>query len=246
MKRRLRRNVKGTTEKDEDDNSSTYSSPGKEKENLSPSSSRGRSSMDTHHHQFITLLKDFDQNVAMTKKDILTNYQVLTEELTLPFHVALTKLPSQIKVMKWGDYLEMKKNQSTAAAVVPVPGSEEDANTFLVPGSSKQSFKTPAVRGKLAKNKLPIITPKFDPSTPASAISKRLPKPGEMLLSMKGSPVSNPSQTPLSIRGSSALASSEDLIALLSNKETLANALKDKNACEAIVNAYSTVKKMKD
>lgn len=28
----------------------------------------------------------------------------------------------------------MKKNQSTAAAVVPVPGSEEDANTFLVPG----------------------------------------------------------------------------------------------------------------
>lgn len=43
--------------------------------------------------------------VAMTKKDILTNYQVLTEELTLPFHVALTKLPSQIKVMKWGDYL---------------------------------------------------------------------------------------------------------------------------------------------
>ena len=67
-----------------------------------------------------------------------------------------------------------------------------------------------------------------------------------MLLSMKCSPVSNPSQTPLSILGSSALASSEDLIALLSNKETLANALKDKNACEAIVNAYSTVKKMKD
>ena len=65
-----------------------------------------------------------------------------------------------------------------------------------------------------------------------------------MLLSMKGSPVSNPSQTPLSIRGSSALASSEDLIALLSNKETLANALKilkrTPDSYESFINIHIT------
>ena len=132
MKRgRPRRNVKGAAEKDEEDNASTFSSsPGKEKENLSPISSRGRLSIDTHHHQFMTLLKDFDQNgihtrdrgfplsptvdhqnnltiyylVALTRKDVLTHYQVVTEELTLPFLTALMKLPSQIKNMKWGEY----------------------------------------------------------------------------------------------------------------------------------------------
>lgn len=66
---------------------------------------------------------------------------------------------------------------------------------------------------------LPAITPKFDPTTPASAVTnKRLPKPGEvnlltlcfqrhaplyfffqMLVSLKGSPVAVPNTS--SVRG---------------------------------------------
>jgi len=59
MKRKPRR--KGAANEENSDNDSCCSSPVKEKENLSPDKN-GRQSMDTHQHQFITLLKDFDQN----------------------------------------------------------------------------------------------------------------------------------------------------------------------------------------
>nr|CAG4637145.1 EOG090X08VB [Ceriodaphnia reticulata]SVE73033.1 EOG090X08VB [Ceriodaphnia reticulata] len=89
---------------------------------------------------------------------------------------------------------------------------------------------------------LPIITPKFDPSTPAT-INKRLPKPGEMLVSLKGSPVAVPNQTSSVVRGMSSLAIGDDsdkLVALLNNPEALNNALKDKNAFKAFVKAYNS------
>lgn len=60
MKRRPRR--KAGTDKDDEDSASTCSTPVKDKENLSPSNTRGRPSFDTHKQKFITLLKDFDQN----------------------------------------------------------------------------------------------------------------------------------------------------------------------------------------
>lgn len=41
----------------------------------------------------------------MTKKDIVTQNQMISDNLTLPFLTALMKLPSQVKSMKWGDYL---------------------------------------------------------------------------------------------------------------------------------------------
>ena len=47
--------------------------------------------------------------VAMTKKDMLTNGQLLAEKLTLPFCTVLMKMPPQIKNMKWGDYLVRTK-----------------------------------------------------------------------------------------------------------------------------------------
>ncbi len=53
------------------------------------------------HNNFVYL-------VAMTKKEMLSNGQLMAEKLTLPFCTALMKMPHQIKNMKWGDYLVRK------------------------------------------------------------------------------------------------------------------------------------------
>lgn len=58
MKGRPRRKA---TENEEEDTSSC-GSPVKDKENFSPKSNKSRQSMETQQNQFITLLKDFDQN----------------------------------------------------------------------------------------------------------------------------------------------------------------------------------------
>lgn len=245
MKRRPRR--KAGADRDEEDNASSCSTPTKDKENLSPST-KGRQSVDVYQQQFLALLANFDQNVAMTKKEMLSNGQLMAEKLTLPFCTALMKMPHQIKNMKWGDYLKLRanSNQATSSALSTIidkhpPETQNDMHNFAVPSAK---METPALRSssRLAKNKLPIITPKFDPSTPAT-INKRLPKPGEMLVSLKGSPVAVPNQTTYTIRGMSSLAAGDDsdkLVALLNNPETLNNALKDKNALKAFMKAYNS------
>jgi len=154
-------------------------SPVKEKENLSPPKheKNGRLSMTARQHQFNTLLKDFDQNVAMTKKDIHTRLQMVAENLTVPFTTFIIKLPSTVKNMKWCDYLVKMKNGEVQTDL-PIIMS---ASKSLVPTTQSRMETTPALRSssRLAlSKKFPAITPKFDPSTPA--LNKRLPKPGEV------------------------------------------------------------------
>ena len=75
MKRKPRR--KGAASEEVSDNDSSCGSPVKEKENLSPPKN-GRQSMDAHQHQFITLLKDFDQNgnaSIIAQKRSLSNWK---------------------------------------------------------------------------------------------------------------------------------------------------------------------------
>lgn len=122
MKRRPRRKA---TDNEEEDVASSCGSPVKDKENFSPKSVKSRHSIETQQELFITVLKDFDQNgiilivffynilnnswlyvtVAMTKKDIYTNALVIADNTSLPFLQTLTKLPSWVKNMKWGDFL---------------------------------------------------------------------------------------------------------------------------------------------
>jgi len=251
MKRKPRR--KGAASEEVSDNDSSCGSPVKEKENLSPPKN-GRQSMDAHQHQFITLLKDFDQNVAMTKKDIYTRLQMVGENLTVPFTTFIIKLPSAVKNMKWGDYLKMKAKSNEEKKIdLPVvklnPETCISNHKFLAP-STKSNLETPAVRqsSRLAMSKkFPAITPKFDPSTPG-VVNRRLPKPGEMLVSLRGSPVAIPTQmNPIPMRSVSNLAATEEkdvLVALLSNPETLNSALKDKTTCKAFIKAFNDVGKI--
>lgn len=59
MKRKPRRKV--DSEREEEDNASSCSTPVKDKENLSPATIKGSPSINSHV-RFTTLLKDFDQN----------------------------------------------------------------------------------------------------------------------------------------------------------------------------------------
>nr|SVE71144.1 EOG090X08VB [Daphnia similis] len=65
---------------------------------------------------------------------------------------------------------------------------------------------------------IPIITPKFDPSTGA-IINKRLPKPGEVLFSLKGSPVASTHSTKLPARELPSLAATEDKFSIKNCKK---------------------------
>nr|CAG4651112.1 EOG090X08VB [Simocephalus serrulatus]SVE94335.1 EOG090X08VB [Simocephalus serrulatus] len=236
MKKKPRRNV--TSERDEEDNASSCSTPVKDKENFSPRPSL----INVKQNRYNILLRDFDDNVAMTKSDILTQSQVTVENVTYPFVNVIMKMPPQIKNKKWADY---KKMQTSLFKLVP-----ETSNThaFAIP-SVPLKLETPALRSssRLAKNKLPVITPKFDPSTPAT-VNKRYPKPGETLVSLKGSPVGIPNQA-YTTRGISNLAVADEtdvLASLLNNPEIVTNALKDKNTCKAFVKAYNSAKMRKD
>lgn len=60
MKKRLR--YKAETEKDEEGDVSSFGTPVKDKENLSPRPSL----MDDNHHKYIALLQDFDSNGKQT------------------------------------------------------------------------------------------------------------------------------------------------------------------------------------
>ncbi|KAK4020952.1 hypothetical protein OUZ56_002889 [Daphnia magna] len=244
---------KASSEKEYEDNASSCSTPpAKDKENCFPSSIRERPSSDDdqQQRQIIALRKDYDQNVAMTIKDMLANKQVMIEKLTVRFYTAsLMKMPEKIKKMKWADYLKMKENVSQETPNVlpqndnPSQESVSGLHTFAVPtGLSK--METPALRSssRLAKNKIPIITPKFDPSTGA-IINKRLPKPGEVLFSLKGSPVaSNTHSAKLSARELSSLAATEDkdlVVAFLKKPENF-------NTFKAFEKTYNSHKMRKE
>ncbi|KAI9564492.1 hypothetical protein GHT06_008231 [Daphnia sinensis] len=242
---------KASSEKECEENLSSCSTPpAKDKENCFPASIRERSSFAiTQQQQIIALRKDYDNNVAMTIMDMLTNKQVMIENLTRPFCTALVKMPPNIKKMKWADYLKMKEDATQETLNVlplndnPSQESVPDLHTFAVPtGLSK--METPALRSssRLAKNKIPIITPKFDPSTGA-IITKRLPKPGEVLFSLKGSPVAtNTHSTKLSARELSNLAATEDkdlVVAFLKNPENF-------NTFKAFEKTYNSRKMRKE
>nr|CAG4639312.1 EOG090X08VB [Daphnia magna]SVE83164.1 EOG090X08VB [Daphnia magna] len=134
---------KASSEKEYEDNASSCSTPpAKDKENCFPSSIRERPSSDDdqQQRQIIALRKDYDQNVAMTIKDMLANKQVMIEKLTVRFYTAsLMKMPEKIKKMKWADYLKMKENVSQETPNVlpqndnPSQESISGLHTFAVP-----------------------------------------------------------------------------------------------------------------
>ncbi|EFX73732.1 hypothetical protein DAPPUDRAFT_307600 [Daphnia pulex] len=214
---RMRRKASVTNQ---EDNASSCSTPpsSKDKKNRFPTF------VDEDKQQKIVLRKDFDKNVEMTIKDMLANKQVLIEKLTIPFITAILKMPLNIKKMKWGGYLKLRKNQSQETSnTLPDKAIEtnHDAHNFaLSTGSSK--METPAIRSssRLANNKIPIFTPKFDPAT-GDIINTRLQIPGETLYSEKGSPVVPSNPLKLSAREFANLTTDKELVvAFLNNPET--------------------------
>ncbi|XP_046464443.1 uncharacterized protein LOC124210423 [Daphnia pulex] len=217
---RIRRKASVTNQ---EDNSSSCSTPpsSKDKKNRFPT-------FVDEDKQKIVLRKDFDRNVEMTLKDMLENKQRMIESLTLPFISAILKIPLNVKKMKWGEYLKLRKNQSQETPnTLPDKAIEtnHDAHNFaLSTGSSK--METPAIRSssRLANNKIPIFTPKFDPAT-GDIINTRLQIPGERLYSEKGSPVeSNPSK--LSARKLTAVGDEESVVAFFENNPETLNTYK--------------------
>lgn len=175
----------------------------------------------------------------MATKEIHNRYQQVVDSLTLPFLTALIsseKLPNRVRNLKWGDYLKLRSG--APVATVPAPLVSKAL-------TSTSKLNTPAVRtsSRLAVSKklLPPVTPKFDPSTP---FASRMPKIGETLMSINGSPVGLPPTTPLSVRGVAGSDEKELLVALLSNKETLANALKDRRTRPGLLAALKNAGKL--
>nr|CAH0106983.1 unnamed protein product [Daphnia galeata] len=239
---RTRRKVSVT---DQEDSASSCSTPpaSKDKENHFPTSFD-----EDQQQQIIALRKDFEKTVEMTIKDMLTSKQMMIEKLTVPFCSALVKMPVKIKKMKWSEYLKLRANPSQETSNPKVDKVERkaietnnDVHTFAAPtGSSK--METPALRSssRLAKNKIPIITPKFDPAT-GVIVDKRLPIPGETLYSLKGSPVGTNSSN-LSLRELSCFTEVEnkDLVyEFLKKPETL-------NTFKGFIKTYNSHRMQKE
>ncbi|XP_071085384.1 borealin-like isoform X1 [Haliotis cracherodii] len=68
--------------------------------------------------------------------------------------------------------------------------------------SLRSKYRTPSQRSMAASGwETPLITPKFDPKLPYTPAGVRDPRPGERLLSITGSPVSNPADPAVKLTG---------------------------------------------
>nr|CAG4641826.1 EOG090X08VB [Eurycercus lamellatus] len=103
MKTRTRRNKRTSSQEPQENQEdvSTCSTPGKEKENITPT--KTGKTVSTHKKHCEALLKDFDHNVAMNKKEIHIQSQLVAEKLTMPFFNVLIKIPTDVKNMEWAN-----------------------------------------------------------------------------------------------------------------------------------------------
>ncbi|XP_046552880.1 borealin-like isoform X2 [Haliotis rubra] len=68
--------------------------------------------------------------------------------------------------------------------------------------SLRSRYRTPSQRSMATSGwETPLITPKFDPKLPYTPAGVRDPRPGERLLSITGSPVSNPADPAVKLTG---------------------------------------------
>ncbi|GFQ99484.1 uncharacterized protein TNCT_360471 [Trichonephila clavata] len=84
---------------------------------------------------------------------------------------------------------ERKRSLSANAGTRPLPIPRPPTNTFsrLSRTVSDSSLLTPARQNRLSNM---VVTPKFNPLYPVSKMA-RIPKPGELVMSMSGSPLQN-------------------------------------------------------
>lgn len=84
---------------------------------------------------------------------------------------------------------ERKRSLSANASMRPLPIPRPPTNTFsrLSRTVSESALATPAKQNRLSNM---IVTPKFNPLYPVSKMA-RIPKPGELVMSMSGSPLQN-------------------------------------------------------
>ncbi|CAL1278134.1 unnamed protein product [Larinioides sclopetarius] len=103
-------------------------------------------------------------------------------------------------VIESGKYLAMsakkktlkkeKKRSFSANASRPLTIPRPPTNTFsrLSRTVSESILSTPLRSNRLSNM---VVTPKFDPKKPVNALMARVPKPGELVMSMSGSPIQN-------------------------------------------------------
>ncbi|KAF8766936.1 borealin-like isoform X2 [Argiope bruennichi] len=106
---------------------------------------------------------------------------------------------------------EKKRSLSASASARPLAVSRPPTNTFsrLSRTASESALNTPCKSNRLGNM---VVTPKFNPKFPVSSMA-RVPKPGELVMSMSGSPLQNivsEGKVTLSLGGGKVFQISED------------------------------------
>ncbi|CAH1780016.1 unnamed protein product [Owenia fusiformis] len=160
--------------------------------------SGGNGNTSSKTEEISDIVKDVDSAIASTSAKIKTvhsNYETISEENEDQQQQATpaSKRPLRKRAARKTKKGVLEESQSSNIA----PSAPTAKSSRRTKTAAAAQFKTPAFKGgpSLVGFDTPAVTPKFDPRLPQTPGLVREPKPGERIMSLTGSPLSNARRT---------------------------------------------------